>query len=104
MAGQPYKSEQEQTCESGIADHPDGVDLQVAGAKGRGEEKRDANPELPGVFHRCREVFLVAEQEGGSSEQTDDGRSQTGKHRLYQRGVRVFHEHTTDQYHQYQRG
>ena len=92
--------EQEQSSKAGVADHADGVDLQVASAEGGGEEEGDADPELPWILHWRGEIFLVAEQEGGGCEQAYNGRTQTGEYGLDERGVHVFHEHAADQNHQ----
>jgi len=67
--------EQEQSGEAGVADHADGVDLQVARAKSCGDEQGAADEELPGVVHRCGEVLLITEQKRGSSEKTHNGRA-----------------------------
>ena len=67
--------EQEQSGKGTHSNHLDGVDLEDERAYEGGDEEQEADAELPEIFAWSREVVLGAEQQGGSGQQTHDGRA-----------------------------
>ncbi len=95
--------QQHQTGDSRINYHADGIDIDKLNTYECSYKEEYANPEMPWVYARNREIIGSHQQQTGSGKQTDHSWAQGFKHRLHQRRVHIFQEYTTDDYHQYER-
>ena len=108
---QKEKYEEDSFClikqkEAGKARHDnhfDGIDLKDLCANEGGNEQEDADAKLPHILAGCREILFVAKQQGGSRQQTHDGRTQTREDGLYRGCAHVFNKELGDDDHQDER-
>ena len=95
--------EQHKSGEARPADHADGIDLKKLCTHERCDEQPHADPEMPRVHGRQREVVWSHKQQGCSSKQAHDGGTQAHEHPLHGVGLHVTQEQACYENHQDER-
>ena len=93
-------SKQQYADEGAAEEDADGTHLIDLAGNERQQEDGDADPELPRVLGGRGEVVGRHEQQAGSCEETDDGRTQSCEDVLDHRMMLILHQKLGDDEHQ----